>query len=360
MKRLHIAIALVALLCGTVADVAQACSVPVFRWALERWQAEDYQLHLFRDKPLSKEEQTLIEAAIAAPANVTLREIDVRDEIDTAAEAIWNENKDRELPFAVLNYPQASRIIRPAVGSPLNQICADALRDSPARREIAKRTLDGQSGVWIFLASGDAEKDSATFAILKEQIAKANRTLKLPDMTGDEALQAPDAPDVSRLRVEFSVIEVRRDDPAEAMFVRMLLGIESDLPDYDEPMAFPVYGRGRVLYALVGRGINTDTVMKANAFLVGPCACEIKADNPGTDLLMAVNWGEGIGKTVIGKIDAPPLAGTALPPTVETVTLAPARAMDNGDVVRNAAIASAAVIVLVGMASWGFMWSRRR
>jgi hypothetical protein len=70
-----------------------------------------------------------------------------------------------------------------------------------------------------------------------------------------------------------------------------LCGSEPDLDEYsNEPVIFPVFGRGRALYALIGEGINTDNIREAVAFIVGPCGCEIKMLNPGVDLLMAANW----------------------------------------------------------------------
>jgi hypothetical protein len=357
MKRLLFAILIIHI---ATANAAQACSVPVFRWALERWQTEDFQLYLFRDKPLSVQQQSLLREVTAAPENVTLREIAVTEAMEPAVEAIYKQYAGQALPFVVLDYPQAFRITRPAMVLPLAQLNADTLRDSPARRELARRILDGQSGVWLFVLSGNGEKDAAALATLKEQVARANQTLKLPDMAGDQVLRGPDAPDISRLRVEFSIVEVRRDDPAEAALVSILLGVESDLAEYAEPLAFPVYGRGRVLYALVGRGINADTVMKANAFLVGPCACEIKAENPGTDLLMPVDWAARIGgNALVGKVDAPPLAGTALPSIQPPIMPVPAQASVAHSFARNAAIAVAAAIVLV-LAGSTFLWRRGR
>ena len=38
-------------------SAAQACSVPVFRYALERWPADAYRLVIFHNGPLSAEQQ---------------------------------------------------------------------------------------------------------------------------------------------------------------------------------------------------------------------------------------------------------------------------------------------------------------
>ena len=92
------------------------------------------------------------------------------------------------------------------------------------------------------------------------------------------------------MKLDFSVITVAVDDPDEAVFREILLNSEDDLKDYDEPIAFPVFGRGRALPALVGKGINNDMIDDASTFLSGPCSCQVKRQNPGFDLLTSVNW----------------------------------------------------------------------
>ncbi len=77
----------------------------------------------------------------------------------------------------------------------------------------------------------------------------------------------------------------------------------------NEPMAFPVFGRGRVLYALIGKGINAGTIEQACRDLTGPCTCQVKDQNPGTDLLMAVNWEKLVTPTAQEEKELPPLTG---------------------------------------------------
>ena len=103
------------------------------------------------------------------------------------------------------------------------------------------------------------------------------------------------------LRVGFSVVTLNRDDPAEKALLEMLLGSESDLEELKQPMAFPVIGRGRVLYALVGKGIFEDTIAIASRFVVGPCSCQVKDQNPGFDLLMKVDWDDRVGGAAISE-----------------------------------------------------------
>jgi hypothetical protein len=55
-------------------------------------------------------------------------------------------------------------------------------------------------------------------------------------------------------------------------------------------MAFAVFGRGRALFAQVGKGITEQNIEEDCTFLIGPCGCEVKRANPGTDLLIAADW----------------------------------------------------------------------
>jgi hypothetical protein len=75
----------------------------------------------------------------------------------------------------------------------------------------------------------------------------------------------------------------------------MLLSTEPDLPFIKAPMAFPVFGRGRVLYALVGKGIKKKLIEETCNSVIGWCSCTIKEDNPGADLLFAADWEKIVG-----------------------------------------------------------------
>lgn len=357
--------ALTVLLGFVSVPAAEGCSVPVFRWALERWPADRYELLVFREKPLPEADLAVLHTLkqhlkeTEAPINLQVRDIDVTQSIDDAYVPVWKKAQGGPLPMCVLVYPRnihASTFVWS--GAP-SELPLDTLLDSPVRRELARRILSGQSGVWLLLRSGDRVKDDAAAELLSEQIEYANKTLQLPDMAGDEVLDGPDAPDISNLRVEFSLLDVNRDDPAEAMLIRMLIGTEPDLAGYSEVMAFPVYGRGRVLYALVGQGVNAATIMKANAFLVGECACEIKAENPGTDLLMPVDWEKGIGdNTAVRSVELPPLPGIAAV-NADSSGTAPKSDPAAYDFVRNALAALVAAVALAAAATCVLMYRRR-
>ncbi len=70
-----------------------------------------------------------------------------------------------------------------------------------------------------------------------------------------------------------------------------LVHCEPDIPTRQEPLVYPVFGRGRSLLPMIGAGIIADNIQEYAEFLVGACSCEIKEQNPGFDLsVAAANW----------------------------------------------------------------------
>ena len=105
------------------------------------------------------------------------------------------------------------------------------------------------------------------------------------------------------------------------MFREILLSSEDDLKDFDEPIAFAVFGRGRAMPALVGKGINNAMIDDACTFLSGPCSCQVKRQNPGFDILTSVNWDELL-EAQIERLDDKALAQAGKPAPIETTVAA--------------------------------------
>lgn len=87
----------------------------------------------------------------------------------------------------------------------------------------------------------------------------------------------------------------------------------------------------RSLGALRGEHLDAETIASAAAFLVGSCSCEVKALNPGVDMLMSVNWDDLIEGTAVIDEALPPLTGlgsivqAASEPAIAPVLFPPAR-----------------------------------
>lgn len=282
-----------------------ACNIPVFRYALEQWQPDAYEFLVLHRGPLDPGQQALLErleataSASRHPANASVRTADLTRQDQTEAQELWEAaGSPQRLPWIVVRYPVSTRISEPAFSAPLDATVVDAMIDSPARREIVRRIVAGESAVWLLIESGDREKDDAAAATLREQLERSAQKLKLPPQQPDadgDPLPGDGAPEPTiqsplPLRLHFSLLRIARDDPAERALVSLLLGSERDLREFREPIAIPVFGRGRSYYALVGRGINADNIEANCAFLVGACSCQIKSQNPGVDLLLAADW----------------------------------------------------------------------
>lgn len=341
-----------------------ACNVPVFRYALERWPSDPYEILVYHRGELSGEHAKIVAWLESCGYHDSMRANLLVTKIDLAALAEedlsqvregWKDGIEPALPHVVVRYPRSSRIPVDAWSGPLSEEMAQRLVDSPARREIGKRLLSGDCAVWVFLESGTPEQDTEHATRLDGLLTKVTGELReLPflrelsftgsgpeadygytevEVGGSEppaAVAAEGSQDANAtgqetggetggetLPISFSTLRVSRSDPAEHHLVAMLLGSEPDLATFTEPMAFPVFGRGRALYALVGKGITEDYVAEACSFLVGPCSCQVKGLNPGVDLLMAVDWDAGLDDTVVETRPLPPLTSLSAPPLVD-------------------------------------------
>lgn len=269
-----------ALACNTL-----ACQVPVFRYALERWAPAEYRVTVA--PPANDSQKTFVESMRAARESA-----DAPVNLEVTADGA-------PLQLA-LHYPRKPREAEkaPIWQAPLTAENVQLLLDSPVRRELRKRLLSGESSVWVLVESGNRAKDDAAFSALNHALREAEASLKLPEgvVTPSESSgRANENADVLRtdlpLKIAFSSLRVRRDDADEAVLLAMLTHIEDDLGSLaGEPMAFPVFGRGRVLEPLIGAGIHKDNVIEHATYLCGACSCEVKDQNPGIDLLMAANW----------------------------------------------------------------------
>lgn len=311
-----------------LASSAWACQVPVFRYALERWAADKYEILILHQTPLTESDRGRLDQMLQhaedgnrMPANFVTRVVDISQaQTDERLLALWSQHAGQSAdPIMVTLYPRNARDIpdRVADVSPFDDISVQRLIDSPVRRKLVEELLDGQSAVWIFVPSGHVERDEKALATLEQQLALHEKTLELPPQEEIEADEFYQPNTKIELKIGFSVVTLARDDPREQFLLRSLLGSESDLKQFDEPLAFPVLGRGRVLYALVGKGIMAETIGMASRFVVGPCSCQVKEQNPGFDLLLAADWDTRLGVDTItqppGELSREPVL-LAIPP----------------------------------------------
>ncbi len=293
-----------------------ACSVPVFRYALEHWRPDAYLAVVFHRGALSDDQQVLLSALQPqgqddlAGANLAVQTVDLNAEPDAAMLSLWEEQATQTLPWFVVNSPLRNGPPTTVWAGELTTAHGVTLMSSPVREQLSQRLLSGDSIVWVCLDSGHADADNAAFELVTSEVERLEGELELPEI--EDADLDDLSLDPSALQLKMSTLRVSRDDASEAFLVESLLRVEPDLRDepfVHQPMAFPVFGRGRALYALVGDGITADTVKEAGEFLTGACQCTVKAQNPGIDLLLAVDWDRHITPSLPDDDSQPELAG---------------------------------------------------
>jgi hypothetical protein len=308
-----------ALLVLLVPVTAPASHVPLFRCALERWSPAEFEAVIFHRGMMDEDVRTMVESLRPVPgkppANLRVNAVNVSGQLDEPTEKLWRAQNDPALPWLVLRAPDSADDTPPVWAGPLDGDVLKRLTDSPARREIVRRLLKGESAVWVLVEGGDPMRDEVAVDRLTEALKEGEKTIQLPPRAAGD----PPPRSALPLAVNFSLVRVARNNPAEDLFVRLLLHGEEEAGQPARPVALPVFGRGRVLAALSGRGISAEGIAEVCAFLCGACACEVKGLNPGKDLLLAADW-----ESIFTASPASP--GKRSPPTPDTPASPPAPA----------------------------------
>jgi hypothetical protein len=310
---------LLAVWCFSIA--ASACSVPVFRYALDHWEADPYRLEIPYDTMSRPEAAGLLRPlGINAGANVQLAPTD-------------------GLTGARLFRPGDTTT--PLWSGQLDEASVHAMVASPARTEIVKRILAGHSLVWVVVESGEAAAAESAAATLEKRLGFLKNVAQLPVMDpGDPANKIGPGPE---LKIQFSVLRVKGDDPAEQIFLKSLAGPKGLPPGNEGTWLATVFGRGRVLGSWLAKGFGDEEIDEVCLFLLGACSCQVKNQNPGWDLLLGVDWNTELLNIYRQQLAAVPDAAPANPKPnaanstdssevkTETVTISAAGKPDSGE-----------------------------
>ena len=289
------------------ASFSWGCSVPVFRYALEKWESDPYVMTVFHDKPLSKAEQKRLQQLSVAiedqknPLNLVIRQVDLTQNPTERMKQLWERQQQKTLPWITIEYPESADLKRklPSVrqlwNGSFNELDVEGLIDSPLRKKLATELVSGKTSVWLFIESGNADQDRKVYASLQRQLKRLEQSLELPEPDPQDLVDGNISVDPKTLKIQFSILKLSRKDPKEQFLLKMLLNSEDDLWDFSEPMAIPIFGRARILYVLIGAGITNEDpsaqfVRQACELMTGACTCTVKTGNPGTDMLLRFNW----------------------------------------------------------------------
>jgi len=369
MRRAAVATCLLLAGLGLCAESARACNVPVFRYALERWAPAPYEVLVFHRGPLSPDAQQIVADLRkrgridaddeAAAINLLVTDLDAAP--SAAARKLWDASPGATAPWMIVRYPAFLGIDGDVWAGPLTRENVAAVMDSPVRRQIARDLIQGESAVFLLMESGNREKDEAAALLLKTQLAQLEKELELPEPTaGQWNDPVYDEKGPPKMRLGFEVLRLSRTDPAEQFFVKMLIGPAPDLLKGGEPVVFPFFGRGRALCAIVGDQLSADRIGEEAAFLIGPCSCIVKDQNPGLDMLMTVDWDAALEgqASAIPVVDPPPPTGLA------AFATDPAKAATAGEDARRTSLIRHVVVAII--CGFGLLtlivlvWRRRR
>jgi hypothetical protein len=283
---------------------AWACTVPVFRYALDRWPGEIYELRVDRAAAATPEIAPLLDRLRTnAVANLSVKTP------PAAQEAV-----------AKLVFPD------PPGGDvwsgPLTAANLEMLLDSPLRRELARRIAHGDSAVWVIVECGDKAADDEAARKLDERLKQWATAASLPEQDpNDPSSQIGPGP---ALAMRFSVLRLSRNDARETATLAMLEANSDELKKLRAvPVAFPVFGRGRVLAAVPKENLTPESIDEICAFLTGACSCQVKDSRTGWDLMLSFNWDEELARVEEERQAAEPAkpASTTPAPQPETVTI---------------------------------------
>ena len=250
--------------------LALACTVPVFRYALDHWPPDAYRLEApvswinsdagERFQKLIKESGAQVEMYPLEQEGVTSRLLMPED-----GPEVWSGTLDG---------------------------AASTLLVSPAREELVRRILAGDSMVWVMVRSGNESADTILEERLKSRLEYLQSVAAIPEQDPTDPINKL-GPGPA-LKVGFSCLAVSRDDPEEQAFLRMLAGPKTELLEKEAPFGAVVFGRGRVLGSWPADDLEDEGIDEVSLFLLGACSCRVKFQNPGWDLALAVNWDEAL------------------------------------------------------------------
>ena len=286
-------------------STASACSTPVFRYAMYRWEPAPYEVYYFHRGPLDEQvaEQHQWLKAVARseerPANLFVLAVDLEEDPELGSvpgdiRQRWQSLEDPQTPCYLVVTPQGVPIHR----GDLQRADVQALIDSPARQQIVQQLAEGKAGVMVLLTGSDDAANAAAEKVVRDfaaDVAGGKIQMYTPPAVGvfPSVPEPGEQDEPSKPAVEIGYVRMDREDPGERWTVQSLLSMEPDLKDEQfaaQPMMFVLFGRGRALPPCVGQGIHRNNLLHCLDFVTGPCSCTVKDQNPGLDLLFAADW----------------------------------------------------------------------
>lgn len=302
----------------------QGCTIPVFRYALEKWELTKYEILVFHKGPVPEDVARELKKWEDATnkANIEITAVNLDEKLTKPQQRIWDKEGDgKQTSWMVVRYAAADPTEPSAWRGPCTVANLNSLLDSPVRRAVLSHMTQGATTVWILLTSDNAKKDREVLDLLTKELQGLEKKIKLP-------VQSDTGPQIKLpipLKVHFPIIVLDRAHAEEAGFIRLLEGTEERLADKKGPFLFPMFGRGRVLGSIVEEEITPEQILSVSQFLCRECSCQVKELNPGIDMLMVAHWNDAFDQLYDKKdpFPMPKLRRTSLSPAEVAPSPAP-------------------------------------
>ena len=244
---------------------------PQARQAQETRGANTFHLQIIHQDPLDAELLDFLpklskEVTTRPPsANLTVEMVDLSSPAFQDLSTIPNIEQVRFWPAAMLHPPASWGATTPWIfGASKSTI--ERIMHSPVRQRIADELTRGAPAVWCLVESGDSTADAQALDLLKASMDTVNTARAT---TGESS--------------EFLIERVRRDDPAETTFLKILMG--PDRRPITGPLFVPVFGRGQTTGPLPASVTTHERLRTACDALTN------STEGPEAyDLLFAANW----------------------------------------------------------------------
>lgn len=343
--------------------LAVACNLPVFRFALLHWPPASFTALIVQRGALTPDLQgaaTLLESRYLDVACVDRD--DMRTPVAPALAALSATIPDDALPRLVLLRTANSGVFERVWDGPFTPASATLLVAASDRAEVSRRLLAGDSAVWMVLQGRDAAAGQAALDLVDRAARRAEAELRLPVVDETAGIEAMLVASPVPLRLRFSVLAVAGDAPGGELLRAMLAPMLPPGVTSADTLAVPLFGRGRALCVLGGQTLTESGVLEACRTLVGTCACEAKARNPGLDLFLPVNWNAAVFGDAAVSRGLPLAVPAARPPTAKTLSACTGQQKQRASRSLSQRLLAAAGVALAaaGVATWLLLRKGRR
>ena len=164
-----------------VASSVLACKLPVFRYALERWQVDRYRMVAIVDEGTDEIREALAELQTFENANVDVQFVDLSSLSD---EQLWQVDElpsDTQTPLLQVFYPERNGQRKKCWEGELTSANVRAWFDSPLRQQLTSDIVSGLSIVWI-LVDGPSDQENQRIAdVVTLALDEAESEIAIPE-----------------------------------------------------------------------------------------------------------------------------------------------------------------------------------